>query len=136
MRIRGNAERPNHWRGRHVRKLLGIAGLSISLAGVGGVATAESAEATGRGIVAGPSFTAIQVDWQTVSKTATVENLWVQVTGTTLGRTNQCGTGMSIWYYDANWVRRNIYQARDYCTWGPVFSFWTPTFSAKRGSCV
>lgn len=97
---------------------------------------AAPASATGRAYVPGPSATAIQIDWQTVSRTATVENLWVQVSGMTAARVNQCGTGMSVWYYDANWAKRNIYQARDYCLWGPAFSYWTPTFAAHRGSCV
>lgn len=116
---------------RSKRLLVALGALAVAL-----LAFAGSAGATGKAIVAGPGATVITVDWQTVSKTATVENLWVQVTGATVGKVNSCGTGMSIWYYDANWVKRNVYQARDYCTWGPVWSYWTPTIAAHRGSCV
>lgn len=117
------------------RRIVKYVGCIIALLGMLMLST-PAANATGRAYVPGPGGTVVQIDWQTVSRTSTVENLWVQVSGATAARGNQCGTGMSVWYYDANWVKRNIYQARDYCTWGPVFSFWTPTFAAHRGSCV
>jgi hypothetical protein len=108
----------------------------VAIAAAAALTVAAPASATGRAVVAGPGATAITVDWQTVSKSSTVENLWVQVTGATVGKVNSCGTGMSIWYYDQNWVKRNVYQARDYCLWGPVWSYWTPTIAVRRGSCV
>ena len=110
----------------------------VALLGVVGVLTnASPAGATGRAYVAGPSASAVQIDWQTVTKTSSYEALWVQVSvAQPAWKANSCGTGISIWYWDVNWNRRNSYQARDYCTWGPVWSMWTPTLYVKRGTCV
>jgi hypothetical protein len=122
-----------HGSGRRTARRSAIA---LVLAGLATLALAGSASATGKAVVAGPGATAITVDWQTVARTRTTESLWVQVTGATAGKVNSCGTGMSIWYNDARGTRRNLYQARDYCLWGPVWSYWTPTFAARRGTCV
>lgn len=121
-----------------MKKFITMVALVASLAGAVVISAASPAAATGKAIVpgAGSGLTVITVDWITVARSNTTETLWIQLAAVTAGKVNTCGTGLSVWYNDANGVRRNLYQADDRCIWGPAWSRWTPNFTAKRGTCV
>jgi hypothetical protein len=90
----------------------------------------------GPSITWGPGASVNVTWWYTAKKTSTTETLYVEGHGQTGSAVNSCNYGMSVWYNDAAGRRRNIYQARNGCTFGPQWWYTTPYFTAKRGTTV